>query len=149
MRKQTIRSPMRGVVVLLIIGLLAAAAVILCGRLTHRDREKIKNNEDRLSYLSQQGWTVEEVPVTEQIVLLPTDFPPVLEQYNALQLQQGFDLKQFGGKEVEMYVYRILNYPASPEHGDVYGCIYIYKGSVIGGDVHSASMTGFMEALRK
>jgi len=149
MRKCSSIKRQKGVIRLLAIGLLAIAAVIVCGKISRSNHAKILTNEDRLEYLSQLGWTAEETPIAEQIIQLPTEFPPVLEQYNALQLQQGFDLKLYGGKEAEMYIYRILNHPSPPEQGDVYACLYIHKGRVIGGDIHSASMTGFMEGLRK
>ena len=148
MGKKTMQARRRGAVKLLIFALLAAAAVLLCGRWSHKNQEKILTNEDRLAFLEQLGWTAEETPVTEQLVQLPKTFPPVLEQYNTLQLQQGYDLLGHSGKEVEMYVYRLLNYDSPPEQGDVYACLYIHKGMVIGGDIHSASMTGFMEGLR-
>lgn len=149
MRTGAARAQRNGAIILLLIALLAAGIVMVCGKMYRENREKIKENEDRIDYLFQLGWTAEPTPITEQIVLLPEEFPPVLEQYNSLQLQQGYDLKKYAGKEVEMYVYRILNYPQPPNSGDVYACLYIYRGKVIGGDIHSASLTGFMEGLRK
>lgn len=149
MRKRTAIARKKGALRLLTIGLLATVAVIVCGKISQLNQERILTNEARLEYLSQLGWTAEETPVTEQIIQLPKEFPPVLEQYNTLQLQQGFDLKLYEGKEAQMYIYRILNHPSPPEQGDVYACLYIHKGKVIGGDIHSASMTGFMEGLRK
>ena len=139
----------RGAIRLLALALLAVAAVLVCGRWTQKNQAKLLTNEDRLAYLAQMGWTAEEIPVAEQVVQLPKEFPPVLEQYNTLQIQQGFDLKAYRGKEVTMYTYRLLEYPSPPEQGDVYACLYVYRGTVIGGDVHAASMTGFMHGLKR
>ena len=147
MNKKTRIPPRRGVIGLIILALLAAAAVIACGFLSRKEKNSPMTNEDRLRYLANLGYTAEEIPITEQIVTLPAEFPPVLEQYNALQLLQGFDLKQYTGKDVEMYIYRLLNYPAPPGSGDVYACIYIFKGTVIAGDIHSSSMTGFITGI--
>ena len=139
----------RGAIRLLALALLAIAAVLVCGRWTQKNQAKLLTNEDRLAYLAQMGWTAEEIPVAEQVVQLPKEFPPVLEQYNTLQIQQGFDLKAYRGKEVTMYTYRLLEYPSPPEQGDVYACLYVYRGTVIGGDVHTASMMGFMHGLKR
>jgi len=149
MRTGAARAQRNGAIILLLIALLAAGIVMVCGKTYRENREKITENEDRIDYLFQLGWTAEPTPITEQIVLLPDQFPPVLAEYNSLQLQQGYDLRDYSGKEVEMYVYRILNYPQLSDSGDVYACLYIYRGKVIGGDIHSASLTGFMEGLRK
>ena len=148
LKKKAMITPTKGAVILAAFALLAFIAVILWGYIL-RTKQHPMSNEDRLYYLADIGYTAEEIPTTEQIITLPTEFPPVLEQYNTLQLQQGFDLKQYKGKQVEMYVYKLLNYPAAPDSGDVYACLYIFKGTVIAGDIHSASMTGFMTALKQ
>ena len=119
----------RGAIRLLALALLAVAAVLVCGRWTQKNQAKLVTNEDRLAYLAQMGWTAEEIPVAEQVVQLPKEFPPVLEQYNTLQIQQGFDLKVYRGKEVTMYTYRLLEYPSPPQQGDVYACLYVYPFS--------------------
>ena len=140
--------PKKGVKVLILGALLGITAVLIGGIVSQNNHSRYMTNEDRLQYLADLGYTAEEIPVTEQIVTLPAEFPPVLEQYNTLQLEQGFDLEQYKEKEVEMYLYRLLNYPAPENSGAVYACLYIYKGTVIGGDIHSASMTGFMNGLK-
>ena len=61
-------------------------------------------------------------------------------------LGQGGQLVGVGGT---MYTYRLLEYPSPPEQGDVYACLYVYRGTVIGGDVHTASMMGFMHGLKR
>ena len=140
--------PKKGVILLIIGALLAISAILLGRIISHRNQSGYMTNEDRLQYLTDLGYTAEEIPVTEQIVTLPAEFPPVLEQYNTLQLQQGFDLKQYKENEVEMYLYRLTNYSPPDNSSEVFACLYIYKDSVIGGDIHSASMTGFMIGLR-
>lgn len=139
----------RGAGLLLAGGLAAAALILLAGiwwRSSHEPR--LRSNEDRVTYLESLGWLVEEVPISEQTVLFPEVFPDVLVNYNTLQLQQGFDLQKYAGKEAQLYIYRVLNYPTETENEEVCCCLYICKGRVIGGDVHSSSFTGFIQGLR-
>lgn len=123
------------------------AAVLICFVLLScgNDRgERLRSNEARVAWLSKQGWEVEQTPVMEQRVILPESFPPVLEEYNELQKAQGFDLKRCAGKEVEVYTYRVTNYPGESE---VYCCLYLHRSRVVAGDVHAAAVTGFMTGI--
>ena len=106
----------------------------------------LKTNADRVAYLLALGWTVEETPVSEQETVLPRELDGVLESYNELQLQQGFDLREYCGLEVTIYTYTVLNYPNAA--GDVLACLYIRGGQVIAGDIHSAALDGFMHGLK-
>ena len=69
----------------------------------------------------------------------------IRDRYNELQKQQGFDLSQYCGEVCESYTYMLNSYP-SGETG-VIAQLFIYKGRVIGGDIHSASLGGFMHGL--
>ena len=67
------------------------------------------------------------------------------DEYLALQSQQGFDLTQYAGKRVKRYTYEIANYPTG-ETG-VQANLLIYKNTVIGGEVLSPQMDGFLHGL--
>ncbi len=136
---------------------LAAAAVLilfilLAGRASqggHANLDAgsgIKTNADRVAYLLALGWSVAETPVSEQETVIPREFTEVLECYNELQKQQGFDLQEYCGLEVTIYTYTVLNYPNAT--GEVYACLYIHSGQVIAGDIHSAALDGFMHGLK-
>ncbi len=106
----------------------------------------VKSETARVQYLSDCGWTVESPALKEETVLIPKSFSAVFDAYNALQKQQGFDLSRYGGKEVKLYTYKVLD----SNLGDhVLAMMYVYKGSVIGGDVHSTALDGFMGGLRQ
>ena len=132
---------------LLTVGLLCAAAVLLLDTFVGRfpRAERLKNEEARIAYLSELGWSVTERPVQTQEILLPEKFPDVLLEYNKLQCQQGFDLERYAGKKVTLYTYEIGNYP---EEENVFASLYQYRNRLIGGDIHSTSFSGFMRALR-
>lgn len=108
--------------------------------------DKVKTNEDRLNFLKQFGWETESEPKESVKLSVPSDFDKILAQYNELQKQQGLDLAKYRGKEVTRYTYVVTNYP--DYSGTVYANIIVYKNRVIGGDVCSADVEGFIGTLR-
>lgn len=111
------------------------------------DAVLFSTTEGRQMFLSGLGW--ETAPESEEVknITLPEKMDAVLEEYNKLQLTQGYDLKPYLGKDCVQYTYLLTNYDAGGE--DVYICIYVAKNRVIAGDIHSNSMTGFMQGIRK
>lgn len=107
--------------------------------------DKVKDNEDRVAYLSSYGWTVEQEPVAVEELLIPESFDESYEEYLALQKSQGFDLTAYCGKRVKRYTYEITNYPTG-ESG-VQAALLVYKNRVIGGEVLSVQLDGFLHSL--
>ena len=106
----------------------------------------VKTEKARVEYLERCGWTVESPAMKEETVLIPRSFSGVFENYNALQKKQGFDLSRYAGQEVKLYTYRVLD---SSLGDNVLASLYVFKGSVVGGDVHSTALDGFMCGLRQ
>ena len=109
--------------------------------------EKIKNNEDRVNFLKQFGWEVEAQPINEQQVTIPKEFDKVFAAYNEIQRKQGLDLSSFKKKNVMRYTYTVTNYP--DYEGEVYVNILVYRNTVIGGDVCSADVNGFIHGFER
>ncbi len=107
--------------------------------------DKIKTAEDRIEFLRQFGWEVDTVPTEEAEVTIPAEFDKVYQSYNELQKKQGFDLTKYLKKDVMRYTYKVTNYPNYD--GEVYVNILVYKKKVIGGDVCSADVNGFIHGL--
>ena len=107
--------------------------------------ERVKDEEDRINYLARYGWEVETPAVSNDTVVIPRTFSDIFEEYNELQIQQGFDLSQYCGLEVEIYTYRVLNHESE---GEVLAQLYVRNNSVIGGDVHSTAIDGFMVPIK-
>jgi len=107
----------------------------------------VKNEKKRVAYLHQNGWSVESPALSEDTIVIPRTFSEVFENYNDLQKQQGFDLSEYCGMEVSMFTYRVLNSEYSSE--DVLAILYVLNGTVIGGDVHSTALDGFMCGIKK
>ena len=70
----------------------------------------------------------------------------MLAQYNALQKQQGFDLEPYCGKELQSWSYELKSYPSGEER--VMAQLFTYRGRAVAGDIHSASLGGFMHGLK-
>ena len=109
--------------------------------------EKIKTEEDRVTFLRQFGWEVKGEPVKVAEVTIPSDFDKVFADYNEIQKRQGLDLSEYKKKKVTRYTYEITNYEGAD--GVVYANILVYRNRVIGGDVCSADTTGFIHGFEK
>jgi hypothetical protein len=109
--------------------------------------EKIKSNEDRINFLKQFGWEVEAQPLKEQQVTIPKEFDKVFAAYNEIQRKQGLDLSSFKKKNVMRYTYIVTNYP--DYEGEVYVNLLVYRNNVIGGDVCSADVNGFVHGFEQ
>ena len=109
--------------------------------------DKVKTAEDVVDFLAQFGWTVNAAPIETKTVTIPTEFDKVFSAYNEIQKEQGLDLKKFKNKEVTRYTFSVENYPNY--EGTVYANVLVYRNRVIGGDVCSADVTGFVHGFEK
>lgn len=109
--------------------------------------EKIKSNEDRINFLKQFGWEVNAQAIKEQEVLIPAEFDKIFAEYNEIQRKQGLDLSAFKKKSVMRYTYTVTNYPNYD--GEVQVNILVYRNTVIGGDVCSADVNGFVHGFER
>ncbi len=109
--------------------------------------DKIKTPEDVISFLDQFGWEVEQTPVETRTVTIPAEFDKVFSAYNELQKGQGLNLQKYKSKEVMRYTFRITNYEGYD--GTVYANVLVYRNRVVGGDVCSADVSGFVHGFEK
>ncbi len=109
---------------------------------------KASDAGERLAFLSQFGWEVDEDPVKVEEVIIPTEFNSVYEKYNQLQIGQNFDLTKYAGKTAKKWTYKIKNYPGYGADSDfIHANILVCEGAVIGGDVSSQEQNGFMRGF--
>ena len=110
------------------------------------ERKGVKTNEDRIAYLAEYGWTVQNDPISTEELQLPESFDdPVYADFLALQQEQGFDPTRYAGKRVKRYSYLITNYPTGEE--GIVADLYLYKNTIIGGEVLSPQLNGFLHGL--
>ena len=106
---------------------------------------EINTSEDVITFLNELGWEADfsQLEITQS--QLPIEFDGILNEYNALQKQQKCDLMRFAGKEINVYTIPITNYGSNDQ--TVYATLLVHNKRVIGGDIHSAKMDGFMHTL--
>ena len=106
---------------------------------------RLDSTEARVAYLAALGWSADPASETEKQILIPKEFGPVYEKYNELQLRQGFDLREYRGMDATLYAYTVTNHPGGEE---VLANLIVFAGEVIGGDIHSCALDGFMHGLK-
>lgn len=116
-----------------------ALAFTLGGRAVAVSSEvkNIKDNDDRLAYLSGLGWQTSSQPIATEELLIPEEFDESYTGYLQLQADQGFDLTQYKGRRVKRYTYQLTNYPSQDEPVQI--SLLIYKNRVVGGQIQSSS----------
>lgn len=108
----------------------------------------LENEQQRQEFLKEMGWEVgAEFDECRQI-LIPEEFNDVYNSYNDLQKQQGFDLSAYKGKSCDIYTYKVSNYKDHEEKDDVVCHLMICDNKLIGGDVCSVELDGFMQGLK-
>lgn len=105
------------------------------------------DNAQRLSFFSQFGWEVKEEPLEICEIILPAEFNDTYQKYNDIQKQQGLDLGRYAGKSCKRWTYEVTNYPNKPQ--GVRANLLILDGKVIGGDICSTELDGFMHGFVK
>ena len=96
------------------------------------------------------GFTVKDLtdqiePITKHWQDEKLDFDAIYTAYAKLQEKQGFSLEKYKNRDVIRYTYEITNYP--DYDGTVYVSLLIYKNKVVGGDVCSADVNGFVHGF--
>ena len=117
------------------------------GKEVEIDYTGVKTAEDRVAFLRQFGWEVRAEPVEAVEVTIPSEFDKIFTGYNEIQKRQGLDLSDYKKKKVMRYTYEVTNYPDAK--GTVYANILVYRNRVIGGDVCSADVSGFIHGFEK
>ncbi len=109
---------------------------------------RAETHEERMTFFSQFGWEIDENPAQVKEVIIPEEFDETYEDYNDIQRQQKLNLEKYKGARVKMWSYNILNYPGyEGTDGIIRGNILVYEGVVIGGDICSNELNGFMHTF--
>ncbi len=120
-------------------------AVVDTGATQSVKYEKVKDAADVAAFLAQFGWQVKGEPVEVREVVIPSEFDRIFTNYNEIQKQQGLDLSRYKRKTATRYTMEITNYKGYD--GKVYANVIVYRGRVIGGDICSADVSGFMHGF--
>ena len=107
-----------------------------------------ENAEDRKAFFAQFGWTISEDPIEVKETVIPAEFDESYTKYNELQKKQNFDLEKYKGVRVKSWSYEITNYPGYENcNGVIRGNLLTLNGKIIGGDICSVELGGFMHGF--
>ncbi len=106
-----------------------------------------KTIEQQVAFLKSFGYEVEPQPQLIEEIIIPSEFDAVYEEYNAYQKMSGFNLEKHKGHRAKKYTYKVTNYPDQNEN--VVANVLIYNGRVIGGDISSSVLNGFVHGFVK
>lgn len=122
----------------------AVAVVLATAIISHAGVQTVSGAsvQARAQFLTSHGYEFDISSEQKKQTIIPSVFDEVYEKYNQLQISQGFDLTDFQGKTVDIYTIKIDNYGENQDN--VYATIMVYDGDIIGGDVHSTELDGFM-----
>lgn len=141
-------SKKKAVLSVIVMGVVMAALILLTGRTNSEKSPEpptLIDNTQRIAYLQSLGWEVTPEPIETLQFLLPNTLNDYYLAYNQLQQLQGFDLTNYGGKQVTRYTYAVINYPGRSE--GVQANLYVCEDLPVAGDICCPGESGFQEAL--
>lgn len=109
--------------------------------------DKVKSADDAAAFLGQFGWVVDAGSAETRQVTIPAEFDKIFAGYNEMQKAQGLDLSKYKKKAVTRYTFTVTNY--EDYRGAVYANVLVYRNRVIGGDICSADVSGFVHGFEK
>lgn len=140
--------------------LLVAAIIIIGGTVAVMSKKSVTvgsfsdisvnagTHEERKSFFSQFGWEISDEPLEVKETVIPQEFDDTYESYNELQKKQNFNLEKYKGIRVKAWSYEIFNYPdRQASDGKIRGNLLTCNGKVIGGDICSVELDGFMHGF--
>lgn len=128
------------------LAILALLILLLIVHFLPTGEKNAVTQEDRLAFLASLGWEAKAETEEANSVRIPDCGEGAMADYNALLHKGGWDLSDYEGKTVEQYQYQLKNYPDCEQ--TVWVTLYVWHGRVIGGDIHTAQLDGFMHELR-
>lgn len=107
----------------------------------------VKTTSDHVDFLASYGYNVNDNPVQIEEIIIPEQFSSDYEQYNNYQKLSGFDLSKFKGQRIKKYTYKVNGYTDSSD--EVVANVLIYNNKIIGGDISSTTLGGFVHGFVK
>lgn len=134
----------------LAIVLFIAAALILLIALKWLGRDTgpdLTTLEGREMFLKELGWEIDTTSEDCRNVVIPESMEGIMQEYNRIQQEQGYDLSKHAGESCKQYSYFVTNYPNCSQ--TVIVTLYIQGKQIIAGDIHTAEINGFMHGLKR
>lgn len=131
---------------ILLAAIVAGACFFLTGRGEEEARQPIPGgtNEERVAFLESFGWQVQAEPHRDPG---GHDSRPVQRCVHRLQRHAagpGLRSGAYAGQICTQYVYKVENHPGDDQ---VYATLLVYGDEIIGGDIASTAVDGFMHGF--
>lgn len=143
-----------GIVVVAVMLVMGVVSIYSCFSYTKNSINKstatnnvVEGTSGILDFISSFGWEVINEPDDVREVIIPVEFDDVYKNYNEIQISQGYDLEKYAGERVKKWSFTITNYPEYEECDYIKINILVFEGKVIGGDVCSVKLDGFMHGF--
>ena len=137
----------------IIIGVIFIAAAVLWGiiRLNSQSAEGIPGatDKERTDYIKGFGYEVGTVPDKIEEIRIPVNFDEAYEQYNAIQREQGFDLRKYRAYYAKKYTYSIKNFDGGNSPVPICANLLVIDGKIVGADISSSEANGLLTVLAK
>lgn len=88
---------------------------------------------ERMEYFALHGWEVEEICCKN--ITIPDDFSDIYEEYAQIQDSQGMPLREYAGKNAELYIYQVKNY--NPDNKKLLAELLVCDGTAVASMVYS------------
>lgn len=98
---------------------------------------------DVKAYLESFGLRLGECTVDQ--ITVPFEFGEVYENYNSVQLSQGFDLSEHKGKTLQRYTFAVTEHP---DGDDLFAEVLLLDKKIVGADIYSTALDGFIAPLK-
>lgn len=134
----------RRIVVAIIVMLMIVILFEIGASLKKTNQQQIlgQTNEQRIEFIHLRGHNVIDNPINVKTITIPQNFSDVYNNYNSLQIKAGFNLELYKGKEAVLYTYSALGYDTQVNVN-----LLVCDGVIIGGDISSVELNGFMNPL--
>lgn len=104
----------------------------------------VKSEKDVADFLSALSIDVADKKPEISEIFIPEKFDAVYSEYNDIQKQAGYNIEDYKGKKVTKYTYTVSNFDSDET---VIVNVLVYKKSIIGGDISSTELDGFVLPL--
>ncbi|MDE7105441.1 MAG: DUF4830 domain-containing protein [Ruminococcus sp.] len=91
------------------------------------------STDRRISYFASHGWEAEEI--SHKNIKIPEEFSTSYEQYVEFQDNQGMPLREYAGRDAEIYVYEVKNY--SPDNQKLFAELLVCDNTAIASIIYS------------
>lgn len=128
----------RTIILISAAALLAAAVILMPPKedfktVPESDRTAASTVSERIDYFASHGWEVEEI--SGKTVTIPEEFSSAYEEYAMMQDKQGLPLREYAGRNAQLYVYEVKNY--SPESRKMLAELLVCDDTAIASMVYS------------